>query len=119
MKFHLRFRPPGHPRLAHSTMLSFNIVVLLLATYSLSAAQERDTATAPAQTCAPDNGGITLPSGFCATVFADNIGHARHLTVAPNGAVYVNTWSGEYYLDKKPPRGGLGRESRCWPGLRW
>jgi glucose/arabinose dehydrogenase len=33
-----------------------------------------------------------LPSGFCATVFADNIGHARHLAVAPNGDVYVNTW---------------------------
>jgi transposase len=31
------------------------------------------------------------------TVFADNIGHARHLVVAPNGVVYVNTWSGVYY----------------------
>jgi hypothetical protein len=33
--------------------------------------------------CADDNGGITLPAGFCATVFADGIGHARHLVVAP------------------------------------
>jgi glucose/arabinose dehydrogenase len=42
-------------------------------------------------TCDEDNGSITLPSGFCATVFADNIGHARHIAVAPGGDVYVNT----------------------------
>ena len=47
--------------------------------------------------CAADNGGITLPSGFCATVFADTIGHARHIVVNSNGDVYVNTWSGKYY----------------------
>ena len=49
-----------------------------------------------------------LPAGFCATVFADNIGHARHLVVAPNGVVYVNTWSGDYYPPgDKPPAGGF------------
>ena len=47
-------------------------------------------ATAPA--CA-NNTGLSLPAGFCATVFADKIGHARHLTVAANGVVYVNTWN--------------------------
>jgi len=47
--------------------------------------------------CASDNGGITLPDGFCATIFADTLGHARHLVAAPTGAVYVNTWSGSYY----------------------
>src|SRR5215213_349167 len=52
--------------------------------------------------CAPDNGGITLPEGFCATVFADSLGHARHAVVAPNGDVYVNTWSGPYYRDTVP-----------------
>src|SRR4051794_39230988 len=40
-------------------------------------------------TCAPDNGGIALPSGFCATVFADHLGKARHITVAPSGHVFV------------------------------
>jgi glucose/arabinose dehydrogenase/mono/diheme cytochrome c family protein len=59
------------------------------------------------QVCAEDNGGITLPPGFCATVFADNIGHARHLVVAPNGVVYVNTWSGRYYGNDTPPAGGF------------
>ena len=47
--------------------------------------------------CPGDNGGITLPAGFCATVFADTIGHARHIVVNSNGDVYVNTWSGRYY----------------------
>ena len=61
-------------------------------------------ATAPAQ-CDPGNGGITLPAGFCATVFADNVGHARHLAVAPNGDVYVNTWTTER-TKTPPPAGG-------------
>ena len=39
--------------------------------------------------CAPDNGGITLPSGFCATVFADSLPGPRQLVVAPNGDVFV------------------------------
>jgi glucose/arabinose dehydrogenase len=55
------------------------------------------TQTASTSACAADNGGITLPAGFCATVFADTIGHVRHIVVAPNGDVYVNTWSGPYY----------------------
>ncbi|UCF18164.1 MAG: PQQ-dependent sugar dehydrogenase [Gemmatimonadota bacterium] len=42
-----------------------------------------------AQDCAPDNGGIDLPAGFCAQVFADSVGRARHLVVAPNGDVFV------------------------------
>ena len=45
--------------------------------------------------------------GFCATVFADNIGHARQLVVAPDGVVYVNTWSGRYYGNDTPPPGGF------------
>jgi len=42
-----------------------------------------------APACDPDNGGITLPAGFCALVVADGLGEARHLAVAPNGDVYV------------------------------
>jgi glucose/arabinose dehydrogenase/mono/diheme cytochrome c family protein len=64
--------------------------------------------TAPAQTkCPADNAGLKLPAGFCATVFADDIGHARHLVVAPSGVVYVNTWSGAYYGNKPPHPGGF------------
>ena len=57
--------------------------------------------------CPADNGGITLPTGFCATVFADTVGHARHMVVLPNGTVYVNTWSGRYYGNAPAPRGGF------------
>ena len=51
------------------------------------------------------NGGLTLPEGFCATVFADSMGHPRHLAVSSNGTVYVNTWSGKYYGNDTPPAG--------------
>src|SRR6202050_2103426 len=65
-------------------------------------------ATEPAtDDCAGSDGGLLLPPGFCATVFADNLGHARHLVVAPNGVVYVNTWSGRYYNNDAPPPGGF------------
>ena len=39
--------------------------------------------------CDPDNGGITLPEGFCAILAADNLGPARHIVAAPNGDLYV------------------------------
>jgi glucose/arabinose dehydrogenase/mono/diheme cytochrome c family protein len=58
-------------------------------------------------TCPGDNGGLTLPPGFCATIFADGIGHARHLVVSPAGVVYVNTWSGRYYGNDTPHAGGF------------
>jgi len=62
---------------------------------------------APATQCADSDTGITLSPGFCASIFADNIGHARHLVVSPSGVVYVNTWSGVYYGNDKPPAGGF------------
>src|SRR5262245_56814234 len=39
--------------------------------------------------CAPANGGITLPAGVCASVFADKLGQALHMTVSPTGDLYV------------------------------
>lgn len=39
--------------------------------------------------CAPDNGGITLPPGFCAAIVADNVGRARHIAVTPTGDIFV------------------------------
>jgi glucose/arabinose dehydrogenase len=44
--------------------------------------------------CDGDNGGISLPTGFCATVFADSVQGPRHIAVAPNGTVYVTVTSG-------------------------
>jgi glucose/arabinose dehydrogenase/mono/diheme cytochrome c family protein len=57
--------------------------------------------------CSRDDSGLVLPAGFCATVFADGVGHARQLVVAPNGIVYVNTWSGRYYGNDTPHAGGF------------
>jgi glucose/arabinose dehydrogenase len=65
------------------------------------------TQTVSTSACSTDNGGITLPNGFCATVFADTLGHARHIVVASNGDVYVNTWSGKYYQGATHPGGFL------------
>lgn len=62
---------------------------------------------ADAKPCAQTDTGIALPKGFCATIFADKIGHARQLAVAQDGTVYVNTWSGVYYNNDTPPEGGF------------
>ena len=59
------------------------------------------------QKCPESDSGLSLPNGFCATVFADNLGHARQLVVAPDGTVYVNTWSGVFYGNDTPPSGGF------------
>jgi glucose/arabinose dehydrogenase/mono/diheme cytochrome c family protein len=64
-------------------------------------------AGATGQACPNGDSGLKLPAGFCATIFADDIGHARHLAVSPGGVVYVNTWSGEYYGNDKPHAGGF------------
>jgi glucose/arabinose dehydrogenase/cytochrome c553 len=73
--------------------LSYLGIVAALAVAGPAAAQT---------TCKGDNGGITLSPGFCATVFADNLGHVRHLAVAPDGVVYANTWSGRYFRNAPP-----------------
>src|SRR5271154_1538780 len=73
-----------------------------------SLASGRSGAETKSQGCPSNESGLKLPAGFCATIFADGIGHARHLVVAPNGVVYVNTWSGDYYPPgDKPPAGGF------------
>jgi glucose/arabinose dehydrogenase len=87
-------------------LLSGCLFLLLGATAANAAA----AASAPGG-CAGDNGGLSLPPGFCATVFADHLGHTRHLAIAQDGTLYVNTWSGDYYtyghVDKLPAGGFL------------
>ncbi len=81
---------------------SFTAALLLTA-----ASAQTGQRTTGATTCSENNTGITLPPGFCATVFADKLGHPRHLVVASDGVVYVNTWSGRYYQNDTPPSGGF------------
>ena len=59
----------------------------LIGTLASLAATLTGFAAAPA--CDADNGGITLPAGFCALVVADNLGTARHIAVNTNGDVYI------------------------------
>jgi glucose/arabinose dehydrogenase len=54
-----------------------------------AAGDSTSAAATAAPACPGNNAGLTLPSGFCATVFADSIGGGRHVTVASNGDVYV------------------------------
>jgi len=76
-------------------MRTVSISSTLVAGAALAAsAQVRQQGARQAPACAPDNGGISLPSGFCATIFADSVTGARHLTVAPNGDVFVSTYGG-------------------------
>jgi len=89
-----------------------SVVVLLAAlcvAASVAAAQGQSNpgTETRSQACSNDDSGLKLPAGFCATVFADDIGHARHVVVAPSGVVYVNAWSGQYYGDAAPHRGGF------------
>jgi glucose/arabinose dehydrogenase/mono/diheme cytochrome c family protein len=75
---------------------------------SAAHAQAAPTGAQSGGAACPDNdSGLKLPPGFCATVFADDIGHARQLLVAPDGVVYVNTWSGRYYPNDTPHAGGF------------
>ena len=45
----------------------------------------------PVSDCPETGTGISLSPAFCASIFADNIGHARHLVVAPSGVVMEAT----------------------------
>ncbi|MFB3922978.1 MAG: c-type cytochrome [Terriglobia bacterium] len=99
-------------RLRHLAGLLLSIVAVL-AVYSAANSmvsalhQPRRAGETESQACPNDDSGLRLPAGFCATIFADDIGHARHMVVGPSGVVYVNTWSGEYYGNAAPHAGGF------------
>src|ERR1700694_507482 len=81
---------------------SLLVAVVMLTSWSVTVPTQ-----AAAANCNGDAAGITLPDGFCATIFADNIGHARQMAVTPDGTLYVNTWSGIYYNNDTVPAGGI------------
>jgi glucose/arabinose dehydrogenase/mono/diheme cytochrome c family protein len=90
------------PRL--SVMLA---IVFVLSLVTSAQNQPSPSKKAKSGSCTHEDSGLKLPTGFCATVFAEGIGHARHLVVSPGGVVYVNTWSGDYYDFDKPHDGGF------------
>jgi glucose/arabinose dehydrogenase len=62
-------------------------VVALGATLLIGGFARHDAAVDPA--CEPNNAGLTVPKGFCVTIFADSVGRPRQIVVAPNGDVFV------------------------------
>jgi glucose/arabinose dehydrogenase len=64
-------------------------------------------ASAAAVPCAPDNGGLKLPEGVCATIFADALGPTRHIAVGPDGTVYANSWASPLRRVSLPAGGAL------------
>ena len=91
-------------------------VLLIVAGIVVTSAENRSkavsadtaaTAAAAPDGCPANDTGLKLPTGFCATVFAEGIGHARHIVVSSDGVVYANTWSGEYFGNDKTHEGGF------------
>jgi glucose/arabinose dehydrogenase len=83
-------------------------ITALAAAASLPAAPRAAFGAEPAAGCG-DNGGVTLPPGFCASVFADNLGNVRHIVVGADGTLYANSWNGSSYFrgGALPPEGFL------------
>lgn len=79
--------------MAHKLAIAATVFVASSVAFaSMSAAGKHEAATKNVRRDCQSDTTITLPPGFCATIFADNIGRARHLVVAADGTVYVNTW---------------------------
>lgn len=74
-----------------STLSSNTLRAALILGAALAAAYSVGREHRAPPPCDADNAGLTLPDGFCATLFADSLGAPRHLVVAPNGDVLVNT----------------------------
>src|SRR5215469_3176366 len=93
------------PRLRRS---QYSLTAILAGTILLTFAfAQTATDRSKKEKCPSNDAGLELPAGFCASVFADGIGHARHLAVGSNGVVYANTWSGAYYHFDKIHEGGF------------
>jgi len=68
---------------------------LLVAGCGNSANEAENSRASVEIVCDSDNGGLTLPDGFCASVVVDSIGQARHIAIADNGDIFVKTRSEE------------------------
>jgi glucose/arabinose dehydrogenase len=75
-------------------MVEMRRYTLGLAVAAVAVLMTQATMPAAPIACDADNGGLTLPPGFCALVVANNLGEARHATVAPNGDLYVALMNG-------------------------
>ncbi|WP_158808904.1 PQQ-dependent sugar dehydrogenase [Beijerinckia sp. L45] len=82
-------------------------LLLVAAQFAVSPAPAQTAKDASPKACTGGDVGITLPAGFCASLFADKLGHVRQMVVTPDGVLYANTWSGIYYNNDTPHEGGF------------
>jgi glucose/arabinose dehydrogenase len=73
-----------------SSLLRINSLALALLFIGLAALSRTHSG------CDPDNGGLVLPEGACATLVASNVGPVRQLTVSPDGDLYAAIASGSH-----------------------
>ena len=90
-------------------MLAMEVSVLALGAAAAALSIAPSVVQAQPRAAACDTGGLSLPPGFCATVFADNLGNVRHIAVGADGTLYANSWNGSTYFRAgvPPPEGFL------------
>jgi hypothetical protein len=91
----------------HCALLRFIAGFGLFASMASAQGQSNFEKQIKGSACPNDDSALKLPPGFCASVFADGIGHARHLVVSAAGLVYVNTWLSPYHGSAGPHPGGF------------
>lgn len=91
----------GYPSTTRRLLIGLGAAGAVIATVAARAPREIPYA------CDPANGGLTLPAGFCATLFAEGVAGARHLVVAPNGDVLVATRPRGAGQNAPPPPAGV------------
>jgi len=66
-----------------------SLVLSVLFSILLLACGTNDSTETVSSVCDPDDGGLTVPDGFCATTVASDLGPTRHLAIADNGDIYA------------------------------
>src|SRR5688500_1823504 len=89
-------------------------VLVLVACIASSSQAQIGRVTGGQSQRACETAGLQLPAGFCATIFAESIDGARHIVVAPNGDVFINTQASA----PARPAPGSRRETGSIVGLR-
>lgn len=70
-----------------SYLISFTLICLLTSSFCIR--DKKATPQVQSGQVQSGNAGLTLPSGFSAVVFADNLGSGRHIAVNGNGDIYL------------------------------
>ncbi len=71
----------------------------------LRGAEPAPATAADTAKCSND-AGLSLPPGFCASIFAEGIGPGRQMAMSPDGTLYVNTLSSNVIQNKPDPKLG-------------